>query len=78
MARDQQTIGPCPRCSHGTLRCSYNLFSKDALTIQSWEHRCPECGHRETKAFRSDAADPQPTGDPTVCPFCGRQAPASI
>lgn len=76
MARDRQTIGPCPQCSHGTVNCSYNLFLKDALTIHSWEHRCPDCGHRLTQAFRSDRPDPSaavPEADPTVCPFCGRQ-----
>jgi DNA-directed RNA polymerase subunit RPC12/RpoP len=74
MARDRQTIGPCPRCSQGTLTCSYNLFVKDALTIHSWEHRCADCGHRVTQAFRSDQSDPDATTDPTVCPLCGRNA----
>ena len=72
MARDRQTIGPCPRCSRGILNCSYNLFEKDALTIHSWEHRCVDCGHRVTQAFRSD----QTSADPTVCPFCRRQVVA--
>lgn len=76
MARDRQTIGPCTSCSQGTVTCSYNLFVKDTLTIQSWEHRCCDCGHRETKAFRSDQSDTTMTSDPTVCPFCARQVVA--
>lgn len=74
MARDRQTIGPCTHCSQGTLCCSYNLFSKEALTIHSWEHRCADCGHRLTQAYRSDRNEADATGDPKVCPFCGRQA----
>jgi ssDNA-binding Zn-finger/Zn-ribbon topoisomerase 1 len=74
MARDRQTISPCPQCSQGPLICSYNLFEKDALTIHSWEHRCANCGHRETQAFRSDQSTADAAGDPTICPFCGRQA----
>jgi hypothetical protein len=81
MARNRQTIGPCPRCGQGTLSCSYNLFAKESLTIHSWEHRCADCGHRETQAFRSDqTAEDQTAGntssDPTICPFCGRPAVA--
>lgn len=76
MARDRQTIGPCPGCSPGTVRCSHNLFVKDTLTIHSWEHFCSECGHRVTQAFRSDQSEADATRDPTLCPFCGRQAAA--
>lgn len=76
MARDRQMIGPCPRCSQGNLSCTYNLFVKEALTIQSWEHRCADCGYRVTQAFRSDQSSADESGDPTVCPFCGRQAVA--
>jgi DNA-directed RNA polymerase subunit RPC12/RpoP len=76
MARNRQTIGTCTRCSQGILNCSYNLFEKDALTIHSWEHRCADCGHRVTQAFRSDQTAAEATSDPTVCPFCGRKAVA--
>ena len=76
MARDRQTIGPCTHCSRGFVRCSHNLFVKDTLTIHSWEHLCSDCGHRVTEAFRSDQSAAEPTRDPTVCPFCGRQAAA--
>jgi hypothetical protein len=78
MPRDRQEIGLCTRCNRGTLNCSYNRFQDGTREIHSWEHRCPECGHRETKAFRSDDVDPKPTGDPTVCPFCGRQTTACV
>ena len=37
--------------------CSYNHFQSDELRIDSWEHKCPDCGHRETQAFRSDDED---------------------
>jgi len=74
MARDRQTIGPCTHCSQGNLSCTYNLFSKDSLTIHSWEHRCAECGHRVTQAFRSDQIEADPISDPTVCPFCRRKS----
>ena len=73
MARDRQTIGPCSRCSRGTVSCSHNQFLEDTRTIHSWEHRCSDCGHRVTQAFRSDESEADPTEDPTVCPFCGRQ-----
>lgn len=76
MARDRQTIGPCPGCNSGTVSCTYNLFSTDTRTIHSWEHRCTDCAHRVTQAFRTDDSEADPTSDPTVCPFCGRQAAA--
>jgi hypothetical protein len=71
MPRDRQEIGRC-NCNRGSVTCSYNLFRDDTRTIHSWEHRCSDCGHRETRAFRSDEENPEPTGDATVCPFCGR------
>lgn len=55
---------------------SFAEFVKDALTIHSWEHRCAECVHRVTQAFRSDQNQADATSDPSVCPFCGRQAVA--
>ncbi len=74
MPRDRQEIGQCTRCNRGTVNCSHNKFMDGTLEIHSWEHRCCECGHRETTAFRSDEVNPEPTGDATVCPFCGRHA----
>jgi hypothetical protein len=76
MARDRQTAGLCSRCNRGTVNCLYNYFVKDARTIHSWEHRCDDCGHRETEAFRSDDPELNSATDPTVCPYCKRQAAA--
>jgi ssDNA-binding Zn-finger/Zn-ribbon topoisomerase 1 len=78
MPRDRQTIGSCPRCNRGPVTCSYNRFANETREIHSWEHRCPDCGHRETAAFRSDDIDPKPAAEATVCPFCGRPAAAGI
>ena len=75
MARDRKLIGNCPKCSSDQLACSYNHFESDDLTIHAWEHKCPDCGYRETTAHRSDEADDPPADfDPCVCPYCGRQA----
>ncbi len=75
MARDVKTIGGCPKCQSMALTCKYNLFESDDLRIDSWEHKCPDCGFRETTAFRSDEEDSIPAGtDPTVCPYCDRSA----
>jgi ssDNA-binding Zn-finger/Zn-ribbon topoisomerase 1 len=73
MPRDRRIVGECPRCGQGKLACSYNLFQAEALRIDSWEHKCPDCGHRETKAFRSDAEGAEGL-NPEACPFCGRRA----
>jgi Zn finger protein HypA/HybF involved in hydrogenase expression len=72
MAPDRVSIGNCPKCGGADFRCSYNHFAREDLTIDSWEHRCLNCGLRETKAYRSD----QPLEadvDVTACPFCGRK-----
>lgn len=68
MQRDRQTVGSCPRCKQGTVTCFYNRFVK-LERIDSWEHRCSDCGYRETQALRSD---PSTTGG-GVCPYCGRE-----
>ncbi|TWT31911.1 hypothetical protein [Blastopirellula retiformator] len=75
MSRDRQTIGGCPKCKSATMTCTYNHFQNDELEIHSWEHKCPDCGHRETSALRSDEEDDAedfPHGD--KCPYCGRIA----
>lgn len=74
MAHERLIIGSCPRCQAAGFACSYNQFVRAELTINSWEHRCTDCGFRATKAYRSD--QPQPDGaavDPTECPFCFRR-----
>ena len=77
MAHDRQSGGKCPRCQSGDVICSYNHFVRDALTIDSWEHKCPNCGFRETKAFRNDETLPLgESADPTVCPYCKRKPTA--
>jgi len=72
--RDIQSAGACPNCGAEGVQCRYNHFEKDDLRIDSWEHRCGNCGHRETRGFRSDDPD---TGGRVVdrCPWCQR-APA--
>lgn len=74
MARDKRNIGACPKCGGAQFTCGYNHFERDdGLVIDSWEHRCTDCGFRETTAYRSDEDDWQTEGvDPAVCPYCGR------
>lgn len=73
MAQNRQTIGNCPKCRGNQFTCSYNHFQSEDLTIDSWEHKCLDCGFRETEAFRSDAEEPIPDDlDVKVCPYCGR------
>lgn len=73
MGRDRQSVGTCGKCQRGTLTCSHNRFDNGTLVIDSWEHRCADCGHRETQAFRSDQPSEGAASDPLRCPFCGRQ-----
>ena len=72
MPRDIETIGDCPRCGGGALTCRFNHFEKDDLQIDSWEHKCPDCGYRETTAYRSDDPEADSVADPRCCPHCGR------
>ncbi len=58
--------------------CRYNFFDRGDLQIHAWEHKCGNCGHRDTKAFRSD--DPsaaESLASATSCPFCQRPAEPS-
>lgn len=73
MPREILSVGACPKCDADDLQCRYNHFEKDELRIVSWEHKCAECGYRETTAFRSD--DPEELQPEVVdrCPYCGRQ-----
>jgi len=74
MPRESQKIGDCPKCNENDLTCTYNHFEKADLTIDAWEHKCPDCGFRETTAFRSDERGlKEETVDPFVCPYCDRQ-----
>lgn len=78
MPQDRQPGGQCPKCQSEQLVCFYNHFERDALTIDSWEHKCPNCGFRETKAFRSDAPETDAAVDPTACPYCGRKPSSPV
>jgi len=73
MPANRLSIGPCPQCQ-AELVCSYNHFERGELTIDSWEHKCANCGFRETKAYRSDQPAPaDEAANPLVCPFCQRR-----
>jgi len=73
MPRDRQEAGPCPKCEAHPVQCTYNHFEREDLRIDSWEHKCTNCGWRETRAFRSDEPASSDTS-PTVCPYCQRSA----
>jgi ssDNA-binding Zn-finger/Zn-ribbon topoisomerase 1 len=73
MPRNLQEVGACPKCQVGTVVCLHNRFENDLHRIDSWEHKCPNCGQRETEAFRKLPTDPEPERDPLVCPFCSRK-----
>ncbi len=73
MARDIQTVGDCPKCNAENLTCRYNHFESDELRIDSWEHKCADCGYRETTAYRSDDPEELQPVDAFSCPYCGRQ-----
>ena len=49
-------------------------FEGPAERIDSWEHRCADCGYRETQAFRASELTPGPqAANPRICPFCRRE-----
>ena len=66
-----QVAGECPKCQAQALACRFNYFDRGDLQVHSWEHKCVDCGWRETKAFRSDAPDTS-GANPATCPWCGR------
>lgn len=72
-----EPAGACPKCGTGTLACRFNFFDRGDLQVHSWEHKCPNCGWRETQAYRSDAPGGLASGiDPAVCPWCSRRGVA--
>lgn len=73
MPRDRTQAGVCVQCGTGSLICTYNRFADAQKRIDSWEHRCDNCGFRVTQAFRSDEPKADPPCDPEVCPFCSRR-----
>lgn len=72
MLSNVSIAGSCPKCQAQRLACRYNYFDRGDLQIHAWEHKCSECGWRETKAFRSDDAVPATEADAARCPLCGR------
>jgi hypothetical protein len=73
MPGNTQSAGECPKCQGAAVACRYNFFDRGDLQVHSWEHKCPDCGWRETKAFRSDEPSDQQAADPGTCPLCGRR-----
>ncbi|QDU95492.1 hypothetical protein [Lignipirellula cremea] len=73
MPREQIVVGDCPQCQGVNTTCKYNRFESEDLRIDSWEHKCPDCGHRLTTAYRSDDEDTL-VEEPMLCPYCGRRA----
>ena len=69
MPRERVTIGTCPKCGADGLTCSYNHFANDELTIDSWEHKCGDCGFRDTTAFRSDDEPGDLPENPAMLPL---------
>jgi hypothetical protein len=76
MQSSVQIAASCPKCQGPSLTCRFNYFDRGDLQVHSWEHRCQDCGWRETKAFRSDSPDAA-AGDPAVCPWCARAGTAT-
>ena len=74
MPKDRLIIGHCPKCFGDHLSCAYNHFENDEVTIDSWEHKCPDCGFRDTKAYRSDEPELELENlNPRICPYCSRR-----
>lgn len=72
--RDRSVGGACSRCDGAQLTCTYNFFDRNALVIHSWEHKCPDCGLRQTTAYRSDDEELDMAAvNPAVCPYCSRE-----
>lgn len=73
MARNIVPIGECPKCRADELQCSYNHFERDELIIDAWEHKCGNCGFRDTRGYRTDEPDSIPPDvDVGKCPWCER------
>lgn len=71
---DIQTVGGCTKCGSDSLICKYNFFQQADLEIHSWEHKCLDCGHRLTTAYRTDDEDFDLNAETVgCCPYCQRQ-----
>lgn len=73
MPRNREEVGTCAACDVGVVTCLHNRFENELHRIDSWEHRCANCGRRETEAFRKLPTEAEPDVDPLVCPFCRRR-----
>ena len=73
MPSSVQPAGFCPKCGGSSVACRFNYFDRGDLQVTSWEHKCGNCGWRETAAFRSDAPAGVAVADPGVCPWCKRR-----
>ena len=74
MAAQVQPAGVCEKCGNAEVNCKYNHFSSDELEIHAWEHKCGNCGARDTTAYRSDEDEEDDApADPRVCPYCQRR-----
>ncbi|MBP86311.1 MAG: hypothetical protein CMJ64_06300 [Planctomycetaceae bacterium] len=79
MLRDIQTVGECAKCgAEAAVTCRYNHFERpeEELVIDAWEHKCANCGIRETTAYRSDDPEEEHPEDSRKCPYCGRDGTA--
>ena len=54
------------------LKCKYNFFESEDLTIHAYELKCLNCGWRETIGYRSDELDEDEPVNVKQCPFCSR------
>jgi hypothetical protein len=68
-----QPAGRCAKCA-GPVICRYNHFEKPGLVIDAWEHKCGDCGLRETRAFRHEGEPPGVDPASRRCPYCSREA----
>jgi hypothetical protein len=73
MSSSTQLAGNCPKCGGGAVVCRFNFFDRGDLQVHSWEHKCGNCGWRDTRAFRSDDPTLAANIDPAICPLCKRQ-----
>lgn len=79
MPRDIQTVGACAKCgAEAAVTCRYNHFERPEaqLVIDAWEHKCSNCGVRETTGYRSDDPEEDRPEAPRKCPYCGRDGTA--
>ena len=73
MRSNVDAVAECPKCESRSVSCRFNFFDRGDLQIHSWEHKCLNCGWRDTKAFRSDDPPEARSAEPAKCPFCARE-----